>query len=245
LLGAYVGIQHGWPTLPPSEAAEWLPVIALATGVAGVVDSTCQIPRWLRALAAWTLIALAIGVLLSRVSEHTMSFAAKLGWLAVLAAVASAWWFAVDELARESPGVAVPRDLLIVVAASSLVLMMSGSSLFGQLAGALATSLCVFALVGIFAQVSLARGGVLVFAALLVGLLICGHHFAYLTRTNGVLLLVAAVMTGARRVSPMRALSGWTRHCVQSSLVAVPAGIALVLAAIKFAESMSQPSYGY
>lgn len=242
---SFVGALRGPPPFPPNEVTDWLPYIAVAAAVIGMADATLQIPRNVRWAIGCGCIAAATWLLIRPLPAETHSLLTKLGWLVMRAVIWGGWWIAIDALSHDSRGASVPRDLLIVTASSALVLMMSGSKLLGLLGGSLAASLAVFVAVGLFAELSMARGGVLVLATLLSGLLICGLFYASLSRGNAVLLLLAAVLTAAGRFRPVRNLTGWKQHVVRIVLVSVPAGLALALAAAEFAKSMSESGSGY
>ena len=241
---SFVGAS-GRLAIPPIQVTDWLPYIAVAAAVIGVIDATLQFPRAARWAVGCACIAAATWLLIRPLPAETHSLATKLGWLVMRAVIWGGCWIALDGLAQESPGISVPRDLLIVTAASAMVLMMSGSKLLGLLAGSLAASLAVFVVVGAFASLSIARGGALVSATLLSGLLICGLFYASLTRPNAVLLMLATVLTSAARFPPVKKLAGWKRHVVQIALAALPAGLAVALAAVEFAKSFTASGSGY
>jgi hypothetical protein len=242
---SFVGAAGRLPPVPPIQVTDWLPYIAMAAAVIGVIDATLQIPRTARWAIGCACIAAATWLLIRPLPAETHSLSTKLGWLVMRAVVWGGWWIALDGLAHERPGFSVPRDLLIVTAASALVLMMSGSKLLGLLGGSLAASLAAFVVIGFFADLSIARGGALVLAALLSGLLICGLFYASLARQNALLLLLAAVLTSAARFPPVKNLAGWKRHSVQIALAAVPAGLAVALTAAEFIKSFGDSGAGY
>lgn len=241
---AFVGGNNGLPQFPPIQVTDWLPFIAAGAAAIGLADATLQLRRSVRWAIGCACIAAATWLLLRPLPAETHSLSTKLGWLVMRTIIWGAWWIAIDGLSRDSPGPSVPRDLLIVTATTALVLLMC-SKLLGLLGGSLAVSLAVFAAVGLVSPASMARGGVLVLATLLSGLLICGLFYASLARGNAVLLLLATVLTAAGRFPPVKNLTGWKRHVVQMALVSVPAGLALALAAAEFVKSMSESGSGY
>jgi hypothetical protein len=241
---AFVGANRGPPQFPPKLVMDWLPFIAAGAAIVGFADASLQMPRSVRWLLGCTCIAAATWLVIRPLPAETHSLSAKLGWLVSRTIIWGGWWIAIDAHGRERPGASVPRDLLIVTAASALVLLMCGKML-GLLAGSLAVSLAVFLAVGLFTSASMARGGVLVLAALVSALLIVGLFYASLPPTHAVLLLVAVVLTAAGHFRPVSNLTGWKRHVVQVALVAVPAGVAVALSAAEFAKSMSESGSGY
>jgi hypothetical protein len=245
LILSFVGASGGRLPVPPIQVTDWLPYIAAAAAAIGVVDATVQIPRGVRWAIGCACIAAATWLLIRPLPAETHSLSTKLGWLAMRVVIWGGWWILIDGLAGENPGISVPRDLLIVTAASALVLMMSGSKLLGLLGGSVAASLAVFVGVALFARLSIARGGALVLATLISGLLICGLFYASLKSSNAVLLLLATVLTVATRFPPLKNLASWKRHSAQIALVAIPAGLAVALAAVEFAKSFSGSGSGY
>lgn len=80
---------------------------------------------------------------------------------------------------------------------------------------------------------------------MLSALLIVGLFYASLPPTHAVLLLVAAALTAAGRFRPVSNLTVWKRHIVQTALVAIPAGLAVALAAAEFVKSSYESGSGY
>jgi hypothetical protein len=89
-------------------------------------------------------------------------------------------------------------------------------------------------------SLSLARGGIFTYVLLGAALLICGRFYASVTGLNGLLLVAAALLTAAGLAVPQRLLHGWTRHVSLVVCVLVPAGTAVILAAIEFAASVAE-----
>jgi hypothetical protein len=242
---AFLGIRPGSP-LPPREAVDWLFLMAAAGLVLGLIDGLCVIEKWIRPIVACACLAPFVWLLLPPLHPESMSTVTKTAWAIGLLIPAVAWWMWLDAFAVSHTGPLVPFLLGIVSSAVALVLMMSGSKLLGQLGGVVAATMgSCFAVAILANSVSLARGGVFIAVSMIAGLLICAHFYAYLTRLNGSLLLIAGVATAAGSFLPADVLQGWKRPALLLLLVLIPAGAAVALAALEFAASATDPGYSY
>jgi hypothetical protein len=238
---AFFGVVRRLPD-PKRDVTDVLVIIAVAVMIAGTVDSVFTIPRWIRRLVAAGILATSYWLLLRPLSG--MSATSLAGWLASLTLVLSVWWSLLDELANFERGPIVPVLLTIVSGSTAIVLMLSGSKLIGQLAGAVAAAIGGCTAIALFSRaVSLARGGVFATVSLVGAVLLCGYFYASLTVVNGSLLIAAALLTTAGHVALTGIPHGWKRAVAQIALVVVPAGLAVAIAGFEFVRSTSQYSY--
>ena len=215
----------GWVPFPPADTTNWLPHFALATAALGASCGVLVIRTWARALIFALVSVGALRVLLKPKFQY--GWALGEGWLWVACLVCALVLLAMifDALARRSPSaLEMPAFLLIVSAATSGALMLSGSMLLGQFAAVLAGAVfgtLVFAL----RRVNLGREIAPVFSLLLVALLLSGYFFAELPATSAALLAFAPVLA----LIPLR-MRRRLAFPVRATLVSLPILVALVLA---------------
>jgi hypothetical protein len=139
-------------------------------------------------------------------------------WLAV--------WAYLDHWARQQAGGVL---LLGVAAGMAVVLSLTGSTLLGQLGGALAAMLggCL-AWNGFAGRAPLGHAGVAVAVTLLGGLLLAGRVYADSPASLCLLLLSAFAVDALGRLLPGR------RAWVVRVLAAVPIGVAAALAVSRY-----------
>ena len=244
VLGA--GSVLGWPAFPPLDSVEWLWFLALPWAAVGVAESLVAISGvrlWLeRALLA----SVSAWLLLRPLVPYTWDGAKAAVWITGLAGAMLLACAALDRCDNRSQRITTAAGVLILAAASGLVLMLSGSQKLGQLAGALSGSLLGYLVFACVARgAALGRGGVLVFAVLWSGLLIAGHFYAGLTRLNALLLFSAPLLGCLSDVRPLKGLKRWQRAAAHLVLIGLPCGIAVALAALDFARSLAESSEAY
>jgi hypothetical protein len=127
--------------------------------------------------------------------------------------------------------------LVVVLVAATLVLLMSGTKTYAQLAGAAAAALLPGLALGMGKRTSpfsahLAAAFVLV----LGGLVIAGHWYASLTPLGALLLFVAPLGLWLGELPAVSGWRSWRRGLVALAAVALPLSLAIGLAARKFAE---------
>jgi hypothetical protein len=235
----------GWPGFPPTSATNWLFFFPPALIVLGVADATWPLPRWLRYAAAAVACAAATWLLVRPMLQGAWTPAVFGTWLAGVTAALTIAWAVLDVHAERTPGWPLPLSLALVSGVASVVLVLSGSLKLGLLGVALSATLGSCVLVAWWSGVlRLARGGVTVFIALHTALVVCGHLYAYLTMPNGILLLIAPLLTTVIRVRQLQQLPVWPRQLIQLVVVLAPLGLALALALANQAAN-SSGDYAY
>jgi hypothetical protein len=233
--GASIGISGRIPPIPPVQITDWLLLVVLALAIFSPFAAFVGAVHPLRVSVGFAVLAIVVWLLIRPLPAATLGSTAKIVFATSLAAIATAWWIALSTIEREPTAIAVLLSWLVVSATASVVLVLSGSLLFGQLAGSLVAALGPCVVYAWFSDgLSLTRGGALVFLGIVVGLLLGGYFYAYLTRMNGALLLLAAILSCAVRFSPISALGGWKQSLSQVVLVSIPSLTSLVIAAADF-----------
>lgn len=238
----------GWPAVPPRESHQWLLVVLLPVAV--VVTALAVgpgVPRWL----PWGLrVAVAFGgpaVLLQSYLRYTWSMRDAAVWLVGLGMAWLVLWALLMRLSpRRSVGAALPWALVLVAGATGLTIALSGSQTLGQYGLALAGALAGGAAVATLWRRALpAVGAIDVATVLLAGLWLNGVFYAELTWLNAALLAVSPAMLWLGEVGPFRGGRPWRQVTARLVGVAVPAGLAVALAALAFAREMAQAGGGY
>jgi len=127
-----------------------------------------------------------------------------------------------------------------VVALTAIVLLLSGTKTYAQLAAAVAAALAPGALLGAAGRASpFSRTIAPSFVLLVGGLLLAGHLYASLTAENALLLLFAPLGLWLGELPAVGRWPNWQRGLLQLSAVALPASVAAGLAARQFLEDMA------
>jgi hypothetical protein len=237
-VAGHVGLR-GWRGLPPSDATDWILVLALgATAAAIALCGRGPLrPRatWPQALVMALLGAAAAWCLQRRVAAAGGAPARD----ALLAGLLIAMVWSVVQRWRPATRSLVPAVLLLAAAGGAAAIGLSGSQSLAQHAGALAATLGAATVVALCGWAPALWDGLIAVACLLLGsLLLAGQLFADLPRpctsaVGGSVILAALV----QRVAPRAGLRGGA--AVAAALVAQ----ALVLAwAVQLALAAS-PSF--
>lgn len=192
VVSAYL-VVLGWPPIPPRAAHEWLLVIAVVAGLAGIADARLRFP----AAGAWgvrlVLSGASLALLLrSMWQHHWESTFEKLTWVVGLWLALVVHWSLLEWVARSSRGPATWLAITIVAIAQSVTLGLSGSLLLAQLCGGVVAAMGVGFMYSVGGRAgTLSRGATPVLSLVPAGLLVCGHFYAELDAINAVLLAAA------------------------------------------------------
>jgi len=246
----YAGLLQGAP-LEPTGAREWL--FWLAAGgalIAPLERLTRRDPFFVRALF--------VGVLLKFVLERQYvnhwqgaNDSGHFPGLALAVAIGISGWYAVERVARKSPGVGAPLTLWCLATGLALCSLWSSSGLYAQLAGTIAAAMgaaCVLA--WLRPGTWFAGGGAGLAWALLFGIGLAAHYYSQLSAADALLLAAApfagllADLPGLRQQRPQR------RVLLRTVLVLIPIAIACarthaVYAGLGAEDGGSPESYGY
>ena len=238
--GGTVGIALGfvsanvvlvsWPPFPPNTAAQWLVYLAVAASALMLYEGKSRRnPSWLWRFR-FTLSAAFMLILLRSMIMYTWTDPQALFWIAAIIPTTAAVWKYLDDLAKRRTGAALPISLWLVCAVAGFCLLVSGSALLGQLAGALAATFGAAIVLGLWARgFTLSGGGISIFTLLYAGLLWQGCFYSELPIASGVLLFVAPLAAWVGEMQSIARLSPKKTALARLTATAVPLAIAVAL----------------
>jgi hypothetical protein len=241
-LAAFALLDGAVPPWPPAEARHWLFYFAAALTVLALVDSVLRAVlrarrpalAWLRAEVALTVCAAAVFFMFRPMMlGESWTASESACHVLVMTVVLHATWASAELLVLRLPRQAGPLVLSTFAGAAAMVVMMSGSVVYGRLAGVLAIAVLVATAVAPAAPgFSFARGGVSVIVPTVVAILFLGHHYVDpgVTVANVGLLLAGLLLPWLVALPPLRKRRPWLRTTVAVLLVLVPTGVAVVRA---------------
>jgi hypothetical protein len=242
-LGFLVGYMgaHERPRLPPMEAEEWLYFAVVTLLLVTMVCEFVWRPRWLWPCARSVLFAAAIGVIVRPLAENSWTVIETSCWIAGTWAAATLVTIALEKLDRRGNDSWMLAALTAISGLDAVVLMMSGSQTYGQLAATVPAVL--FPMLALNAV----RGGRFVsphapamFVLLTGGMLLSGQLYASLTPLNALLLFFAPLALWCGEIPVLRKRKAWQRGAIQLLAAFTPAGIATALALQKFLIDMAE-----
>lgn len=220
-----------WAPLLPQEHWQWLPylsLVAMIVGAASVADGIGWLERFalnlvVAAVTAWFLV------------PEWKSIESIRHWhLLVVGAGVVFLCAAIDPLARNRPGPALPLTFFATNLAGSVVVLSSGSLKFAQLGGAVVFSLLGCMLVAFIWRRKVSfRGAVPVYVVLLGGLMYIGriHSYSEVPLASYVLVAVAPLGLWVTAVGPLTRRPKVWRIVTRVTSVLLPLAIAVGLAA--------------
>lgn len=236
----------GWPRFPPNVAEAWLLVALLpAAVIISLLSVTPRIPR----RAQWTLrvlFALAAPPLLLQVYlRYHWTFTQTLTWLAILSACWLLLWLLLAPLTQpHARSRALSLAFALAAAIAGVTITLSGSLIIGQFMLALAATLAGPAALGLALRRSTPTiATVDVALTLYASLLIIAFFYAELTALNFALLAISPAMLWLSGFGPLRRTGSWRSALSRLIVVALPAAIALTLAAVAFARDSAASVY--
>jgi hypothetical protein len=232
----------GFPPFPAVEATQWLIYIAFVAIGLGLLESRLGE----RASVRWGIRLLISAVipflLLQAVFKYRWGIVEGILGSVGLSAAILAFWTQLDALAERQIGGFPLLVLLSLTAGGSVVLVLSGSALLGQLSGGLASTLGAGLIMAWWQpKLTLTRGAITVSAALLCGLWLNGYFYAEVPPESALLLYIAPSVAWIRWFGPVQRLGRWG-----PPIVSVAAVLVLVGLAVGFALRASPPlDYDY
>jgi hypothetical protein len=222
------------PPIPPLNATDWLPWLALVAMIVGLVEALWPSPAWARwenrLLLTVATLWLLIGPIYRSLWEPEQWKGAV--WVCGLGAGILVFWGVLEGLScRRGRGMLLPLAVLAGGTAAALVLsrfLVLGECAIG-LAGALGAAWLVSRW---WVELSPSGGGVPVVALLLAGLILGGFFYAELPAPSALLLAVAPLALLVDRLGPVARWPGWAAGLARFVAVLVPVGAAVALAAM-------------
>lgn len=256
---ADVALQ-GWPTLPPTDSTRWTLWAALALGTLAAVEvlvaafvagpgksgrDGARFSWGTRARGGFRgLVCAAMPALILRpLFGSTWSAGEGMLWAVGLAVALLGLAASSEALVLRRPGAALPLALWATSAGSSIALVLSGSLLQGQLAGAIAATLGATIVLEWWRPESHAGRGLGHGATTLLGALwIAGRFYSELPASCAGLLVLSLVAPWAAELPPARRIEGRRAALLRLALALVPAALAALLA---WHQSPPLDEYGY
>jgi hypothetical protein len=210
-------------------ASEWVVYGTVAAIVAAALQRAWAASPWARWLPRLVLVVALVPLIARPLVQYSWTTVqSALGIAGSVAAWLVLWAFLDRGSRDDARRIGWLLSLTVITAGTSVVLMLSGSAKYGQLAGALAVSAGVWWLVALFWEPARpGSGSAAVPAFLLGGLCAAGHLFAEMPVISLVLVTVAPL--GAELGGMLAAR--WRRRWAAALLEAAIAGV-IVAAAV-------------
>jgi hypothetical protein len=236
----------GRPAFPPIEAPPLLyfALLALALLSAAYECRASGVWHYYVPISIAVILLPTIWLLVRPLAEHRWTGVQTTEWIVGLTVAAAAMTVALDRLLGRQPGPAASIGLVLVVALTASVLLLSGTKIYAQLAAAAAAALAPGALLATAGRSApFSRTIAPSFVLLVGGLLLAGHLYASLTPENALLLLIAPLGLWLAELPAVRRWPRWQRGLLGLAAVALPAAVAAGLAARQFLEDMAADYY--
>jgi hypothetical protein len=233
-VGAAYAAAHlallGRPPFPPVTASEWILYGALGALIAAALQRAWPASPWAAWIPRLILVLVLVPLIARPLMQHTWTVMQSVLGVAGTILAWLVFWAFLDRASRdESRRVAWPLTLAVIAGGTSVVLMLSGSAKYGQLAGALAVAAGVWWLFSMaWERARSGNGSAAVPAFVLGGLAAAGHLFAEMPVLSFALVSVAPV---AADLGGMLA-SKWRKRWAAAALEAVLAGLVVAVAVL-------------
>jgi hypothetical protein len=224
---AYIAIG-GKPRWPPGtgDASYWLIWFTVPTAMVGLIDALLlrrlRSWQWLRAALPYFLALVAINLLVGPLTRgpagiHVNAYALSSAFII--------WFVAWETLAEKNSGPTVPILMVLTLAATGLLLVLSANVKPSQGVVAMTgTAVVAAGLAWLNPKLTLDRGAILAWSVPLLGLLAFVHYYSYTEPPFGSVAMILCTpvvalvgeLPAARRWSPVRR---WTLRLVPVVLV--------------------------
>lgn len=241
--GAAYLATTGLPEFLPGNAMHWLFYMALVAAAVGAIESFVDEKEWLRQVLRVGLALLTFRLAFGFMVENYWHGASAWVWLGALTLAGTALINALDRAAQQHPGVVVPLVMVLLGAAGTTVLILTGNARMAQLMGGLiAAATATLVVAWRVPELKISRGGCTVFG-LLFGALMGYGYFTSAdipafgeamshSQTLATMLVVAApMMLWVSAQNPIKRLSRGRAALACAALVAIPLGAAVYVAA--------------
>lgn len=234
--GAHIAIAR--PSFPPLDVTDRAPIAAAAACVVVVIESFLAPGAIRYNLTRLILAAITLSLILAPIvlaADDGLPRETVI-WMAGSAAVVLAAWFVLSALPRAGLDSQAFLAAFLTTAGASLVLVISGSLVLGQLAAALAA---IMLTAWAITWGKLTPGYLPVALAVVTCLVLVGFVYASVPAGSAACLAVAPATAWLTRIGPLRRLGPWATAAISSIAVLIPVGIAIGLAV------SSSPTDGY
>jgi hypothetical protein len=222
------------PSIPPLNATDWLPWLALAAMVLGLLESLWPSPAWARWENRLLLVGATLWLLIGPLYQSLWEPAQWKGavWVCGLGAGILVFWGLLEGLSGRR-GRAMLLPLAVLAGGTAAALVLSRFLVLGECGMGLAAALGAAWLVSRWwVELSPAGGGVPVVGVLLAGLILGGFFYAELPASSAILLALAPLALLVDRIGPVARWPGWAGGLARLAAVLVPVGAAVALAAM-------------
>src|SRR3954470_8709232 len=187
---AYGLLDGEVPAWPPAQARHWLFYFAAGLTVLGLLDAAAyaffHVSDWVRAEAALVASGIIVPCLFaSLLRADTWPPLTAVIWVVGMTVVLHLAWMSSEILVHRLPRGTGAAVLFVFAAGAALVMMLSGSLIYGRLAGVISVVAGAAVLASIVAPgFSAARGAVTVMVPTAVAVVFLGYHLADLDAVN-------------------------------------------------------------
>jgi hypothetical protein len=241
-----LAVAHHWyvPSFPPPSAQGWLFYLAAAALVIAVVHTLR--PWDIVGIVLSCLLLLVTPLLLLKGQQATMEPAAFWLWTGGTGVAMVLWWLVMEPLGRRSRGGSLPLILALVALVSGVAIMAANTQTAGRTVAALAIPLVVIGVAGWWARGRvLGRGGMLVVALLLPGMLLFAHFFADGPIPYIILLALAPLAAWAGEMRGLGERDSWKRVAVRWAVVGAMVALPLVVSVRGLAKLLQEQRQPY
>jgi hypothetical protein len=251
-LAAYALLDGEVPAWPPAQSRHWLYYLAAGLMLLGLLDAAADrfvhVPDWVRAEVALVASAAIVLLILSNlVRGDTWPALAAAHWVVGMIVVLHVAWMSAEVLVTRLPRGAGPAVIFAFTAGVAMVLLLSGSLVYGRMAGVLTIVAAAAVLLSTLSPgFSLSRGAVTLIVPIAIAILFLGYHLVEpgVGAVNGILLLAALLVPWLAKVPPLERRSAWVRGTVAVALALLMVGIAAYRARAAFLRAEQEHDTG-
>jgi uncharacterized membrane protein YhaH (DUF805 family) len=234
-----VNVLLGRPAFPPTEAPQLLFFALLALGLLSAVYECRASGVWhyYVPIAIAVVLLPTIWLLVRPLAAHRWSGEETAAWIVGLSVAAAGMTMALDRLLDRQTGPAASMSLVLVVALTAIVLLLSGTKTDAQLSAAAAAAIAPGAALAAAGRARpFSRLIAPSFVLLWGGLLLAGHLYASLTSASALLLLLAPLGLWLGELPAVARWPNWRRGLLGLAAAGLPASVAAGLAVRQFLE---------
>jgi hypothetical protein len=230
----YFAAVNGFPSLPRLGSYRWVFFLATMAILLGIVDALWTIPMWIRVLIVLAIAEVFARILVGPAISDDDSKNQRLMLIQVFSAILFVSWIGLSVLAARIPGANIAFALLPSSVAIPFLIMLLHAMTIGQPGLIVSTSLLLTWPIVFREAISFARGPILFWLIVMLGILAGSHDFITLPPWTWLLLIVSPQMAWFSELRLFRQLPPIVRGVIGLLLAAIPALIAAGLAYSEF-----------